>query len=53
MDWVTLCHKPGRCCPTFTLSDSAFTLRDDDGNKVTISRKHFDILKQKIKNNEL
>jgi len=53
MTTITLCHKPGRCCPTVYVGESVVTFKNDEGEKCSISREQFDILKSKIKNNEL
>lgn len=53
MKVVTLCHHKNRCCPVVTVDSSQATIDDDYGNTVRMTKEQFDILKQKIKNNEL
>ena len=52
MKTVTLCHKPGRCCPTVTV-DKEVVIKDDYDNTVRMTKEQFEVLKDKIKNNEL
>lgn len=53
MKVVTLCHKKNRCCPQVFVGNDSITIKDDYNGLVQMTKEQFEILKEKIKNNEL
>lgn len=50
---VNLCGKGKGCCPTIAVNSEEVTIEDDFGGKVKLTKEEFEILKTKIKQNEL
>lgn len=54
MKVVTLCHRKNRCCPEVMVDkEGDVVITDDYNGKVTMTKEQFNILKEKIKNEEL
>jgi len=54
MKQITLCGRPGGCCPDVCIDEeNVFIIDDKDGGAVQITREQFDILKDKIKAGEI
>lgn len=49
---ITLCCGKPRACPEIYLDYDTVSIKDDDGNMVSMTTKQFGILKQKILNKE-
>lgn len=49
---VLMCDKKG-CCSTVTLDKNLVLIEDDFGGKVKLTKEEFEVLKTKIKQNEL
>jgi len=48
MKKVTLCSG-SKCCPEALIDGNNVTIKDDDGNKVTLTRDQLDILFDNLK----
>jgi len=53
MKEVTLCHKPGRCCPVLIFKEDVVKILDDYGNQVVITKKQWEVLVKKVKKDEI
>ncbi len=45
---ITLCSRPNACCPTVETTEYGFTVKDDFGGSVKLTKEQMRILKEKV-----
>jgi len=53
MKVVTLCHRKGRCCPQIFVGNNNKKIKDDYNGSVKMTKEQFEVLKEKIRKNEI
>ena len=46
----TLCGRGGSCCPVINEEENAFTISDDYGGKIKLTKEEFLMLKEAVEN---
>jgi len=46
----TLCGRNGSCCPVISEEENAFTISDDYGGRIKLTKKEFLMLKEAVEN---
>ncbi len=46
----TLCGRNGSCCPVISEEENTFTISDDYGGRIKLTKKEFLMLKEAVEN---